>query len=179
MKKFPLFALLLLVSSAYADVQPVQYYDTIEEAATHGLQSVIIKPTASYYEWGGALIRNRDGKFGALPAATNHAGDHVRIDTDEVEPLLALAGAAIVGTYHTHPCLAGYNVEYFSPPDLVEAIFWRRVVFMGDLCTGKVHEFKPGDKPDVERPEGDNNGFWLTKGRVVGQFAGSRPPVVE
>lgn len=168
MKKL-LLAIAFALLTSVAVAEPVQYYDTIEEAATRGLHDITTKSSATFYEWGGVIIQSAAGKFAALPPETSNAGDHVRID-DDASPVLALVGATIVATYHTHPCLTGYNVEYFSPPDLVASIFWHRITFMGDLCTGKVHEFRPGDKPDVEKPPGDGNDFWLTKGRIVGQF---------
>lgn len=144
-------------------------YDTAEEAATVALRNIADK-FGGIYEYGGVIGKTKDGKFEISEPNTSYAGDHVRINGD------LPSGTEPYGNYHTHPCLPFHDVEYFSPEDLFEPLFVRMpAVFMGDFCTGHVHEFKYGDKPDVEhpqRPDGSpiDNEIWLTKGRIVGQF---------
>lgn len=140
-------------------------YDTLEQAAIAGLKAIAAKPTALYYEWGGHIVKTKDGKFSALASNTTYEGDHVEIDGDD----FGLNGELVAG-YHTHPCLPAHDVQYFSPEDLIEPIFFHLTVFMGDFCTGNVHEFIPGDNPAVEHPHGDLQRILLTKGRIVGQF---------
>jgi hypothetical protein len=148
-----------------ADKSVIPGFDTIEEAATDGLKSIAAHPNSRYYEWGGIIVKTSTGKFLALPPNTSYEGSHVHISDYELPP------GAVVGWYHTHPCLAEFLVEYFSPADLIEPIFFHRASFIGDFCTGKVHEFKPGDKPDAERPNGgEGHGVYLTKGRILGTF---------
>jgi len=149
-------------------------YPTIEAAAIAGLQSIAAKPTSSYYEWGGNLaVDPKTGQYFYHEANTSYGGDHVRIDDDEFSLL------DDVGAYHTHPCVPEHDVEYFSPADMMDSIFEHKFAFMGDFCTGNVHEFKPGDKPDVEhaaRPDGKGfSPLYLTKGRIIGKFADPRP----
>ena len=139
-------------------------YVTAELAAIAALQAVAAKPSGLYYEWGGVIVQLED-QFLALPPNTTYEGDHVAIESNSFAP-----EAKVIGSYHTHPCLPGHDVEYFSPADLTEALFMHRTVFMGDLCTGNVHEFKPGDKPDDSRPSSDSEDIFLTKGRIIGQF---------
>lgn len=141
-------------------------YDTVEQAAIAGLKAVAVEPTSSYYEWGGVIVKTSRGKFIALTANTNFQGDSVRIHSGD----FILPGMTIVSSYHTHPCIPEHYVQFFSPSDLIEPLFSRRIVFMGDLCTGNVHEFKPGDKTDAEHPLADEETLWLTKGRIIGKF---------
>ena len=143
-------------------------YDTIEKAVLVGFEAIAAKPSSQYYEWGGLIVKNAKGKFIALDANTSFGGDHVNIR----DPSFLLQGT-VVGSYHTHPCIPGHFIEYFSPADLMEPLFFHLTAFMGDFCTGTVHEFLPGDKPDVEHPtdHGHTGGdFFLTKGRIIGQF---------
>lgn len=143
---------------------PPPLFDTIEQAATAGLKAIAIKPTAPFYEWGGKIVQTPGGKFAALPANTSFEGSAVSIRGG-----FPGMNTVTVGDYHTHPCLPGYYVEYFSSEDMVGSIFYHRVLFMGDFCTGNVHEFKVGDKPDVEHPNPDVS-FYLSKGRIIGKF---------
>jgi hypothetical protein len=141
-------------------------FDTLEEAAVAALVQIAAQPTSIYYEWGGVLGQNEAGKYAFSIPRTDFSGDSVEIRGHSMPPDMHR-----VGSYHSHPCLDEHDIEYFSPEDLGEGIFGHHIVVMGDFCTGNVHLFKPGDKPDVEQPEGDQ-GVWLTKGRVIGQFTG-------
>jgi hypothetical protein len=143
-------------------------FDTLEEAAIAAFKVIAAKPSALYYEWGGVIVKSPAGKFSAEKANTSLGGDHVQIQSDNF-----FTNSTIVASYHTHPCLPEHFVEYFSPQDLFEPIFFHLTVFMGDFCTGTVHEFKPGDKPDFEHPydhghKGEE--IFLTKGTIVGTF---------
>lgn len=131
-------------------------------AAIAGFKLIAAKPTALYYEWGGEIALMPNGKFAALAPNTSFSGDHVHIDRNDFG-----LNAVIVGHYHTHPCLPDHWAEYFSVPDMDEVVFGRLSAFMGDFCSGNVHAFFHGDKPDVEVT---NHGVYLTKGRIVGQF---------
>jgi hypothetical protein len=148
--------------------EPVTYtkYDTVEAAAIAGLKE-IADLHGGVYEWGGMIGKTSDGKFVHSSPNTNYEGDHVRIENDMDQD--------VVASYHTHPCLPFHDVEYFSPPDLMEVLFTRAPeTFMGDFCSGNVHEFKYGDKPDAEHPRradgAPQDQIYLTKGRIVGQF---------
>lgn len=150
-------------------------YKTMEDAAIAGLKAIAAEPTSSYWEFGGTIVQIKEGGYLVLPANTSMSGDSVGIASEEMAGFFGKE----VATFHTHPCVPGHYVQYFSPDDLVHAIFFHQVVFMGDLCTGNVHEFKPGDKPDAENPAaGDNRNIWLTKGRIVGTFTAPRTMVV-
>jgi hypothetical protein len=138
-------------------------YDTLTEAAFEAFKAVAAKPTSIYYEWGGIIVQLKSGKYAPLPAVTTFEGDHVSISGPGMF-------GKVVATYHTHPCVPEHYSEFFSPPDLSSAIFEHMTVFMGDLCTGHIHEFKPGDKPDVEAADHDDLPPFLTKGRIIGQF---------
>jgi hypothetical protein len=143
----------------------VQYtaYDSFEEASLEALKAIAEHPSATHYEWAGMILKTPDGKFTFSKAGTEYAGDHVNIRNDS-------NGLEVVGGYHTHPCLPDHDVEFFSPEDLIMPIFLHRIAVMGDFCTGNIHEFIPGDKPDVEHPPGDPESVWMTKGRIIGKF---------
>lgn len=147
---------------------------TPEDAATLGLKLIAQKATSAYYEWGGAIGRDPvTGEFYLSPPVTSMHGDHVNLEKaiDSIPD-----GYELVGSYHTHPCIPGHQTQVFSPGDLNGSIFNHETGFMGDFCTGLIHEFMPGDKPDVERiKEAD---LWLTQGRILGSFTTPRPTLV-
>jgi hypothetical protein len=132
---------------------------TIEEAALDGLKTIMLKPSANFYEWGGAIVKTTSG-YVALPAHSDYAAQHVHIEEEAGD---------IVGSYHTHVCHSSFAHEFFSPADMSDPIFFHRVAFMGDICTGLAHMFKPGDKPDVNQVGGVGSP-WLSQGRVIGKF---------
>jgi hypothetical protein len=160
-------------STLKTEVAPREF-TTPELAAIDGLRVIALKPTSQYYEWGGLVAKMPNAKFVALPPSTDLSGDSVSIRSKNSTSFGL--NAEVVGTYHTHPCVQEHDVEFFSPPDLQEAIYWHKLVFMGDFCTGGVHEFVPGDKPDAE-PAHDR-GLFLTKGRIIGAFTAPHAEVV-
>lgn len=144
--------------------EPVSYtkYPTAEAAAIAAFKEIAEKH-GNAYEWGGMIGKSADGKFSYTPASTDFQGDSVEIPRAGLPPDMERYGA-----YHTHPCIAAHDVEFFSPQDLF-AVIWGHepAAFMGDWCTGNVHEYKRGDQPDTALA---SPGTWLTKGRIVGQF---------
>lgn len=136
-------------------------YDTAEAAAIAGLKLIADKHNG-VYEYGGAIGKTADGKYEIADPSTNFAGDNVEIRGNGLP-----SDAEQVSSYHTHPCLPQHDCEFFSPQDLLAVIFaHQESAFMGDWCTGHVHEFKRGDQPDTENV----HGVWLTKGRIIGTF---------
>lgn len=148
-----------IVASAPPLHATVAGYRTIEEAALDGLQKIALKPTANFYEWGGAIVKTTNG-YVALSPRTDYAAQHVHIDDEAGD---------VVGSYHTHVCHKSFTHEFFSPADMSDPIFFHRTIFMGDFCTGLAHVFKPGDKPDVERSGGADSP-WLSAGHIIGKF---------
>lgn len=148
-------------------------FPSMIEAARAALAQIAMKPSSYYYEWGGGIAVNaKTGEFFYSPATTMKAGNTTRILSDPYLP----EEYAVVATYHTHPCLYGLIVNFFSDGDLHNAVFGHEIVFMGDLCAGIMHEFVPGDKPDVEKvPHTD---IWSSKGRLLGKFAEPRSVLV-
>lgn len=153
--------------------KPAAEFRTIEEAALDGLKTIAEKPLSYYYEWGGEIIKTQNGTYSATTPNTSLFADHVQIrdvESDDIE---------VVATYHSHPCMPGYYTEYFSYPDLIEPVFFHKTAFMGDLCSGKAHEFKYGDLPGAEHPRGhDEQRIYLTQGRIIGRFAQPRSEMV-
>src|SRR6185312_10338083 len=135
-------------------------FDTPEAAAIAALAQIALKRGGTY-EWGGVIGKGEDGKYAFSRPHTDFEGDNVSIHRDLPPDFELVAG------YHTHPCLPGHEVEFFSPEDLTSVIFGHEeMVFMGDFCTGNVHEFRLGDKPDTDKV----HSAWLTKGRIIGTF---------
>jgi hypothetical protein len=145
--------------------EPVTYpkFDTAELAAIAALKQ-IADHHGGYYEWGGMIAKTQDGKYAFTAPSTDYEGDNVTIRRDLPPDM------EVVGGYHTHPCLPQHDVEFFSPEDLM-AVIWghQPMEFMGDFCTGNVHQFKLGDQPDTVA----THGIWLTKGRIIGKFTTS------
>lgn len=137
-------------------------FDTADEAAIAALKNIDTE-YGDVYEWGGAIGRLPSGKYVYFPPSTEYAGDNTSM------PHTVPRGVDFVANYHTHPCLTKHDVEFFSPPDLFSVIFGHdEATFMGDFCTGNVHKFELGDKPDLEQI----HNVWITKGRIIGQFTG-------
>lgn len=141
---------------------PRPVFATVQEAAIQGIKQAYV--CSHFYECAGVIAINPDGKYVAGPVHTSYAGDGVT-DRDGV-PM----GYKLVASYHTHPCLPdSHHVGYFSNTDTVDYYDNHITGFMGDLCTGEVHEFdidtmKPGET-QVE------DGVWLTKGKIIGKIA--------
>jgi hypothetical protein len=139
-------------------------YDTLEEAGVHGIERAY-QCSRAYECFGAIALRPSDNKYVVGPVRTDYAGDSVQVD-HKVPP-----GWKLVADFHTHPCNAdSHEVPYFSPQDMAEVTARKITGFMGDLCTGEVHEFTPGrDSPNdayIEEQE-----LYLSKGRVVGHIA--------
>lgn len=158
----------LALSSAPDDVahSVIPGYPTIEEAAAAGLKAIVLKPSANWYEWGGIIVRTTSGYL-ALPAVTSFSAQHVQIGEQRGE----------VADYHTHVCNQRFVHDFFSPADLAGTIFFHRTAFMGDLCTGLIHRFKAGEKPDaVQISMGDGTGGpFISAGRIIGKFTTPYP----
>jgi hypothetical protein len=138
-------------------------YDTLEEAGVHGVLRAY--ECSHAYECGGPIAMRPDGKFVVGPVKSTYSGDSVELSHG------VPAGWILVADYHTHPCNnTSHAVSFFSPQDIAGYELRKIVGFMGDLCTGDVHEFRPG----VDSPNGDpipgEPGYWLSHGRVVGQI---------
>lgn len=140
-------------------------FNTLVEAGVHGIARAY--QCSRNYECGGIIASNQAGKFVVFPVKSDYASDHVGIDTDTPD------GYIVVATYHTHPCISRYVTQVFSPADIMNSLLGEQIGFMGDLCTGKVHEFDPNvDKPNTEQVESN---LWLTQGRIVGQIKLTEP----
>jgi hypothetical protein len=154
------------LASIDATPVPVNFpkFDTMEEAAIAALKNIVDKAPVALqgYEWGGVIGKTEAGKYVYSQPDTDYQGDNVHLAGGLPPDAVNVAG------YHTHPCLPEHEVEYFSPEDLIPVLFSRKpATFMGDYCTGNVHEFKEGDKPDAVKVLGQ---VYLTKGRIIGQF---------
>lgn len=156
-----LASILGLLAPPNVDTLPA--YNTLEEAGVHAIERAY--KCSHAYECAGALAQRPDGKFVVGPVRSDYSGDSVRIQ--HRVPI----GWKLVGDYHTHPCNADSHANpFFSGEDMASVTELRITGFMGDLCTGKVHEFTPGkDVPNDEQPDKEDP-VWLTQGRVIGQI---------
>ena len=138
-------------------------YDSLEEAGVHAIQRA--SECSRYYECGGDIAQRPDGKYVVGPAQSSYAGDHVGI-THGVPP-----GWKLVADYHSHMCLKDSHIpNVFSPTDIESALSEKLTAFVGDLCTGDVHEFDPArDPPNNFNPPGSD--IWVTPGRIVGKIS--------
>lgn len=155
----------IVVAPGSPDALPA--YDTLEEAGVHAIQRDA--ECSIYYECGGVIAQRPDGKFVVGPVSSSRQGDSVSF-----EPTVPF-GWTLVADHHTHPCLDKTHApSFFSPQDIESDTMQRVTGFMGDLCTGDVHEFTPGrDSPnDTELALGE--GVYLTHGRIVGHITVSK-----
>jgi hypothetical protein len=144
-------------------VEALTGYDTLEEAGVHGIERAY--QCSHSYECSGAItLRPSDGKYVVGPVRSDYSGDSVQVNHNV--PM----GWKLVADFHTHPCNAeSHDVGYYSPQDMAEVTAVGITGFMGDLCTGEVHEFTPGkDKPNDVYLEDQE--IYLSKGRIVGHI---------
>ena len=151
----------------------------LQELAVRALKQAHDEPNGSVYEHGGMLIENQGTLRFMEPFPENDSPDSVH--TYDKRKLLA--GDMMVGTYHTHPCMAGYYHQYFSTADVIVAMFTSVPAFMLDECTGEVHEFfaaiddihDTGDDVPVRNSRCERIIRHLPAGRIVGNI-GERDP---
>jgi hypothetical protein len=134
-------------------------FATANEAAVEAIRAVYAN-CSKHYECGGGIYRTLEGHYIVGPPRTDYEGDAVRPN------LKPIGGMTLVAGYHTHPCLPDHAVHLFSPQDIIGAIVQELPAYMGDLCTGKVHLYTPGDPIAVEQYEG----IWITPGKIVGSI---------
>ena len=145
-------------------------YNTKEDAAIASLKQIAQRNNSTYYEWGGVIGMLEEGKYIASVPTTDFSGDSVMIHR------AGLGGIEIVAQYHTHPCIANHDVEFFSPEDLESVIYGHdAAAFMGDFCSGNVHEYIHGDDPAAT----DTDGIRLTRGRIIGQFTSPHTMIAQ
>jgi hypothetical protein len=152
----------------------VGQFDTIQEAGVYALQNAYNQSNA--YEYGGIILETSEHKFLISAPTTKYSGDSTEIDHTNTH-----FKTWIVADYHTHPCLPYTHItSLFSEPDLASNMYLNIIGFIGDLCTGKVHEFDPSkDKPDdvtVTWPSGHVES--LTDGHIIGLFSMTRPQII-
>lgn len=136
-------------------------YDTIEEAGVHAIMRAY--QCSHYYECGGLIARDTKGKYVVGPVRSNDAGDMVNTGSTVPEDF------TLVGDYHIHPCLKdSHYVNYFSPQDVSAYLTAQVIGFMGDMCTGEVHEFDPAKDKMADTKIAEN--LYLTKGRIIGHI---------
>jgi len=143
-------------------VEALPAFDTLQEAGVYGIvRSYLCSP---YYECGGIIIRRLgDGKYVVGPVHTDYSGDSLEQD-HHVPP-----GYVLVADFHTHPCLPqSHSVSYFSPQDISGNLAEHTIGFMGDLCSGDVHEFDPLKDRPADEPVPGTPGIYSTRGRVIG-----------
>jgi hypothetical protein len=150
------------VAPAPAGPDSLPAYSTLEEAGTRAIARAY--QCSHVYECGGVIAQRPDGKYVVGPVRSDYSGDSVEIAYGV--PM----GYKLAADYHIHPCLPqSHHVAYFSPADTSNNIARHLIGFMGDLCTGKVHEFDPLTmKPDTDTLE---DGLYLTQGKIVGQIS--------
>lgn len=155
-------------------------YETMQEAAVHGLQQSYI--LADMFEAGGLIYQNKkDHTYAISFPVVSKSGRQLVI------PMLEwMEGyGRPVADYHTHPCNPNLYSKYFSEADTYGNAHFRDVGFIADLCNGNVHEFDPArDNPHVTELKGyDWHGNEVTEidteGRIVGHFNVNPPPPMD
>ncbi len=167
-----LAVLLALPLNAHAftpELLPAEY-DTFTEAAVNGIAESYAR--SQWYEYGGIILQTSEHKFRISKPLTDTSGDSVSIEHKTDWPDMK-----VVADFHTHPCNPySHYPGLFSPTDLASNTFLHWPGIMGDLCTGKVHEFDPGIMRDDDVFIRD--GVYATAGRIVGQISIYKLPVV-
>lgn len=158
MKKILFAAIAAVATLAYAKTPPkLTEFNTAEEAAVLALTDAYA--ISHYYEVGGVIIRQANGKFTVGVPFTQYSGASVEIDYDPERYT-----GMIVGDYHTHPCNTNKFIpNSFSPNDLQQYRTYHTEGFLLDMCTGKIHAFKPGI--DKRNPDDED-----TEGRIIGRI---------
>jgi hypothetical protein len=108
----------------------------LQDMAIAALTAAHASDTGTQIEHGGMLIRGTDG---SLRFFEPHVGDETGIQI--VDFHILKQGELMMGTYHTHLCMAHYYHAVFSKQDVISAFLTGVPEFMLDECTGLVHEF--------------------------------------
>lgn len=91
------------------------------------------------YEYGGVIVKAKQGFALSVPATQHHGMDvSFSVDPENYD-------YPIVATYHVHPCLTNAYPAVFSPQDLAGARETKLPGYVLDECTGAVHYWAPGD----------------------------------
>lgn len=145
---------LLLGYSAPAAIQ-YSNWTSLDSAATYGLYTSTL--LSSDYEYGGAILENKiNHRFYITRPQTDHNPASLLIDLHVYD-----SDYVLVGMYHTHPCVNGYDHEHFSIPDTAHSIYNHVPSYIADGCTGRIYKFDP----DVDLPDNDHG---KTLGRTIG-----------
>jgi len=149
------------------------------EAAVIGLAAAYYEHP-HYYEYGGVIVKQPDGRFNVSSPLTNGNASSVEIDEDNEGYNHQYP---IVADYHTHPCLDGYVPGVFSPADLHSMREAGHGGYILDECTGDIHYWKPGDPYDkmddadrlIQSMSGKSQ--QTATGKIVGHIAVDGKPI--
>jgi hypothetical protein len=136
-------------------------FPTLREAGMYGIQRSY--QCSHYYECGGVIAQGPDGRFIVGVTRTNFKGDSVALTH------IAPPGYKVVADFHTHPCLpVSHYAHYFSPEDTANDTFNHVIGFLGDLCTGEVHEYDPSTMAPGDTQLEDD--VFSTAGKIIGKI---------
>ncbi|MGH7751060.1 MAG: hypothetical protein ACREQ5_40785, partial [Candidatus Dormibacteria bacterium] len=124
--------------SQYEGSNPIldpRVFETMQEAATYAIQESY--DFSTQFEYGGMILKGPNNEYRVTIPYTIGADDHMLIK--HIHQLGPYNGVA---DYHTHPCMPYTHIPgLFSDPDITDYITNGLIGYMGDLCTGNVHEF--------------------------------------
>ncbi len=141
----------------------IKEFETLYEAAVYA--EAMAYSWSHYYEAGGVIVQLEDGKFAISRLFTQWNGKSVDLET-AYDPDNFPRGSKIVGDYHQHPCNTNNFIPgEFSGADLRSYRISGVEGFVLDMCTGKVHAFKPGVDPRPQDDEDPN-----AAGRIIGKI---------
>jgi len=161
-----LIAILLLASA------PAFSNTLLQDTAIIALRAAHDSATGTVVEHGGMLIKSGDDYRFVEPAQGDETGIRV-VDFSQLK-----AGEQLIGTYHTHLCMAHYYHGLFSKQDVIAAYLTGVPEFMLDECTGEVHEFnsrvdhvwETGVPSHIFGKDCEKVDILLPVGRVVGNI---------
>lgn len=156
-------AVVILIRAELPKLDP-RTFESFTDAA---VASIAASYEANYaYENAGVIVLTRDARFRFTIPRTDFEGDRVWMNTGLKWSAI---GYVEVGEYHTHPCLPwSHFPEFFSEPDIDNAINDKNIAIMGDLCTGAVHEWVEGQDARDNYVADKRPSAKLTIGHLVG-----------
>jgi hypothetical protein len=114
-----------------------KYFKTELEAALYAVDKIY--SWSHYYEYGGVIVKSKQGYAVSRPT-TQHHGMDVNFDDDPES-----FEFPITATYHVHPCLKDAFPSVFSPQDMAGSRITKTPGYVLDECTGALHYWAPGD----------------------------------
>jgi len=127
----------IIIAGILTSILPPQT-STIDAIARAALVESFHSPNGDKWEYGG-IIAEYNGKYYASAPRTIQSPIGLEYKVRDLLP----EGYKLAGSYHTHPCIFGYDQTHFSEKDVISTSQDQQPAFILDQCTGIVYRLNP------------------------------------